>query len=858
MKRQCMQQEARAFPLFAGDPALLAKKLNSATGLLGEYWSDFQQTSLKNPATRADMLFLPALVNGEGVEEARKVLRDYYIRLPQEDCADDVQFHTWCRCGVVTRRAAFFDWLAYHDAWSDAEIEEAAECFLGFAFKHAYPTMLGRARTSNNQVLGMALHCAVVGYLFGHKLCQHPTGKFLFEYGMGRLPDVIGLFPQDGYGGEGSTYTSVVNSPLIFWTCEFLNQVTGRDWFETPFEPNGTTLRSMLEMELRITSPGGLLAPWDHYGWQRGLNASPYAYLARATGDPRHLSLIPSLDFWVGPGALAWGADDPLWTLLWWPEAFKAYNRRELPSELFGWFLPKTGAALDDPGRRARLMQVWDASSEGIAGLGRSQTNPNHLMFDYAGEPVFQDGIVDGDHDPWGFTADQVLASLDAEERDRLLAYYRSVDPTRGIENLIRFVSPGLIGAANAIVVDEEPWYWPGGARIGVPEWYSNEDGVQSVAADCASFYQPHYDVEVARRTSLWSKEGFGVVCDTLRARSPHTWRWQVHLRPEVELKGNSVRVRLPNGKHVLLAWEAVESARTTMVEGFPQTQEKRCCRLDLLKTGSTAAFTVVIAPDAASATIKRVDAGTVEVTIDGQTHRMAIPQGRNVKVPVPDVYSLSDIEMDFDVQFPDVAQASCPSPLSSPPQSLGRRAGRPSHEGNAIVAPDSGGSLSAIDACLEQLVASRPDVDALLAALHDPRWPVQVAATTVLGQCGCQQAASVLRALLEAEHATPVSVLYPPAGAVGEVSGKRWRLKVALIVALGRVRDRDSVPVLGRILADHHDFYPVHSVVAQALGRIGGPDALPALAPALKDGEDNTQLRAKAAQAVLEVTVYR
>jgi hypothetical protein len=358
--------------------------------------------------------------------------------------------------------------------------------------------------------------------------------------------------------------------------------------------------------------------------------------------------------------------------------------------------------------------------------------------------------------------------------------------------------------------------------------------------------------VEVARRTSLWSKEGFGVVCDTLQARSSHTWRWQVHLRPEVELDGNSVRVRLPNGKHLLLAWEAVEGARTTLLEGFPQTQEKRCCRLDLLKAGSTAEFAVVIAPDAASASVRRVDAGTVEVVIDGRRHRITIPQGRNVEVPVPDVLSLPDIEVDGE-PFPDVARASCPLPLSLPPQSLGRRAGRPSHEAREAEATGAGGSHSAIDTCFEQLTVPHPDADALLAALRDQRWPVQIAAAEVLGRCGCTQAAPELRALLKAEHAISVGTLYPPDGATGEAAGKRWRLKVALIVALGRLRDRDSVPVLGRILADHHDFYPVHSVAAQALGRIGGPDALVALTPALKDGEDNTQLRAKAARVVLK-----
>lgn len=820
-----MTAAAHREPLLAGDPDALARKLAGSGGLLREYWEDFQRRVLADADSRANMIFLTALLDGNDLDEARATLRRDWQKLAADDAAGDAQFHTWCRCGAVTRRAAFFDWLAARGAWSDADVGEAAESFLGFAFKHVYPVLLGRARASNNQALSMALHCAVVGFLFGHKLARYPTARFLFDYGMHWLPDLIGLFPADGYGGEGSTYTSHVNTPLACWTADFLRQVTGRDWLDVPFRPNGTTLRRMIEMELRLLSPGGWLAPWDHYGWQREINGSPFAFLSRATGNPCQLALIPTLTEWSNPGSMAWGADDPLWTLVWWPEQFAGYDESDLPGDLFGWFLPRTGAALDDVTRRARLMQVWDFCAGSIAGIGRAQCNPNHLMFDYAGEPVFQDGVTANGHDPWQFPPDKILATLDAEQRERFLSYLASSgNANASLSRISSGITPGLIGAANAIVVDEEPWYWPGKVCVGRPEFYARENGLQIVRADGVAFYQPRYDVSRAVRASLWSDDGFGVVHDVLRAGSTHTWQWQAHLRPDVTVEDNAVRIRLSSGKEVLLAWTPVASARLAMLEGFPRTDEKRCARLELLQRGAAADFAVLIAPEARTAAIRRVGEAGFEVTIDGRAQTVSLAQPANVAAVTPDVHELPDIITEHDAQFPEFEPRAC-----------------------CDIRVVTGGTseLAQVDACIAQLAAQQTDLDLLRSALDNPHWPVQVAAAEVLGRRGGREATPALRELLQREHDD--RELYAP-GAV-----KRWRLKTALIVALGRLGDRECVPLLRNILADSRDFYPVYSVIAQALGRIGGAAAREALTLVLQESEHNAYVRARAALGHLE-----
>lgn len=857
--------DAFQHPLFLGAPARLQAKLEHADGLLAEYWADFRRHCAADRAFRAENVFLLALFEDTALAEARELLHEQFRFLEASDTAGDFQFHTWCRCGAVTRRAAYFDWLASRGAWTPADVAAAASAFTGFAFKHAFTVLTGRGRSSNNQALSMALNLAVTGFLFGYKHAQHPTARFLFDYGMGRLPDLIGIFPGDGYGGEGSTYTSHVNTPLAYWVGELLRQLTGQDWLDVPFRPNGTTLRRFLEIELRILSPGGLLAAWDHYGWQRGINASPFAYLARASGNPRYLSLIPALGLWPDPGYLAWGRDDQLWTLVWWPDAHRAYADTSLPGELFGWCLPRTGAALDDGPRRCRLMQVWDFCAGSIAGVGRAQVNPNHLLFDLAGEPVFEDGVPEPDTDPWHWPPEQVFASLSEAARDRFLRYYGSIQgrSKADLAPVVKGLAPGLVGAANAVVLDDEPWYWPGELRVGRPEFYAATPALQAVAADAAPFYQGRYDVTRARRSSLWTSAGVGLCLDDLAAGSDHLWTWQVYLRAGTTVQGNTARIPLASGRHVLLAWAPGPEVRLADVPGYPRSFLDRpaaSVRLELRLRGAQARFAVAIVPDATAVSVALDAPARATVTVDDCEHRFVagnlparpLPFGpgatraafawlapgtapvelrRSTVRPAPaDRHDLSDIDEDRALQYP--AFTALPR-WSAPRVAAGAN------------------RLSQTDAVFAELVAPRADTSALVRALASPFWPVAVAAAEVIGRRRLRSAAPALRAALAAEHAIPRAELYPPedvkpGARTTEDLGKRWRLKSALIVALGRLRDRACVPLLGQILRDNQDFYIVYSCAAQALGRIGGPDALAALAPAFLESEVNTRTRAE------------
>jgi hypothetical protein len=67
-----------------------------------------------------------------------------------------------------------------------------------------------------------------------------------------------------------------------------------------------------------IGSPGSLLAPWDHYGWQRKINLAAIAYWAAATGQTA--ALADAVTVWDRKTYIAWNNDDRMWALIYWPD----------------------------------------------------------------------------------------------------------------------------------------------------------------------------------------------------------------------------------------------------------------------------------------------------------------------------------------------------------------------------------------------------------------------------------------------------------------------------------------------------------------------------------------------------------
>lgn len=842
-----MLQQADQYPLFLGDPQALLNKLETATGPLQNLWQGYQTMLHDDPDARQKMLPFWAALSGNDMTEAKDQLREKWTQLLDSDHGHGLQKHTWCACGARMRQAIFVDWLHHRQPFSQDELQQAAEAYLGVAFKYAYPTLASRVPSADNQNLSMTLYCTVIGYLFGHKLTGHATGRFLFAYGLQRLPRLIGLFPRDGYAGEGSTYTSQVNTPLFCWLHQ-LFQTFNLPVNPKGFEPNGTTFKQLIDIERKLIGPTGQMLPWDHYGWSQARNGAPLAYLAglekQVDQRDRLLGMIHRLDLGLNPGMMAWGNDNPMWTLIWWPASMNHWKDTQTPLALTGWCLPRTGAALEDASRRTRLVQVWDRCAESFTAVGRMQVNPNHLILEVDGEPVFQDGIPLSGEDPFGFDPQQAMSTLSDDARRRL-ANYATPGTDRNLTRFVQSQSCGMLGAANAIVVDDIKAYWPGKSVEGKALWYGSGDALQAVCAEVSEFYRPAFDLTQAQRTSIWNaRYGIGLVIDELAAQTSHHWTWQAYLRPSASLCANTaVSMNLPNDRHVMLAWETVGHVQLQDVPGFPRTQEAASKRLALSSVGPMATFVTAIGVDINDLRVSRRDTHRWVIYAGSHVHHIELnPQTNKC------FWSSNDGSMDeLNLQvFNELHQDQ----TTLPQWDMDDRLAPIDFVQHETHAPTSSAWLDSVDTCLLPLINTmneQLDDAGLTAMLRSEHWPVVYAAVERIGRLKLGEYAPILRQLLNEEEQIPLDELYAEdqdGSCIG--SDKRWRLKVALIVALGRLKDSQAAPMIAQILDRSLDFYTVHSVAALALSRIGCQTAQASLQRAAADPEVNTSIRAR------------
>ena len=145
--------------------------------------------------------------------------------------------------------------------------------------------------------------------------------------------------------------------------------------------------------------------------------------------------------------------------------------------------------------------------------------------------------------------------------------------------------------------------------------------------------------------------------------------------------------------------------------------------------------------------------------------------------------------------------------------------------------------------------VAGPNCADALLAVLQQGDWRAQIAAADLAGAWRLTTAVPALLALFaegEAELPYPPlnywwrwsEMLRNPQAQEGvdttlpmPLAEKRWKLKRAVVTALGQLGDPRAVAPLETALHRCDDFFPVTAQLASALGRLGSPTSIPVLA---------------------------
>lgn len=618
----------------------------------------FREPLAADEESRAENGFILAAVGeSAAVKEARRLILNKACEYGSLDGGlDPVDNHTWCVASGVMRLAAYYTWLEALDIWTPEESAGVAARLIRPCTEHGVSVTRARTPGGHNQALPMALTSAVVGAAFETQ--STPLGdqaRALKAYGLQDLPVTLGLMDRDGYTGAGSTYQSHVLFPLIMWTSAFLAQIHdpeilsgatlrnpilaslgeagpaalppatevathGRRLSKVHilscrWEPSGVSLLDLLSVEELLGSPVLILPPWDHYGWQEQVNMAAIAYWAGVTGTPEALARAEAI--WDRPDHIAWGSDGRMWTLLYWaegenggplsvsgdrpkgspPSRIAEHGRpiADHASPLTGWSLPSAGAAIDHAPTASRAMMVWDRCAGDLQGIGRAQMNPNHLMYEVGGVPLFGDGVAAPGAAITPYRVDEIVAPLSDDERNLIVMQYGS------LEKWVQSVQPGFLGAANVIVPDGADAHFQRHRCAGQLCHEVRTSEYHGVTAEAVAFYQPRFDLTRVRRTLAVKPSGLVWAVDDLRAQTAHAFRWQLYLRRQASLKENGVRISTPEGVCVTMAWLPGPAVSLHPVAGFPEKKmawpEDGSQRLELAQRGATAGFVVCWLP---------------------------------------------------------------------------------------------------------------------------------------------------------------------------------------------------------------------------------------------------------------------
>lgn len=679
-------------PLFVQDLAALQRKLSCPPPRLAALLPRFRAQLQTDAEFRRHHIFLPALLGEPGpLAEAKRIILEEACHplilagarsLPESVHArQTLDEHIWCMAPRALRLAAFFTWLEVQGAWTPSERCTVATGLMDFFYDFVVPVLRARIPAGHNQQFSMTLCSAVAGAIGADVPEAAARAIALRDFALPKLHQTLGLLKHDAYSGEGSAYQTSVVSPLSMWAGLFLAQQGDADAWTRTWAPNHACLLDMLHLEVGLASPGGLLPPWDQYGWEPLRHLAARALWASLSGD--HACLDAAASAWTRPTSLAWRPDDRLWTLLCWPEVERPTPRKA--RVLSGWSRPTVGAAIDHRPRKMRILVAWDACSWSLQGICRMQVNPNHLMIDLAGEPVTADG-ADRGREPLfpSAAAARTLESLTATERALVVQQYGS------LERWVSMSQQGFLGAACAILIDGCEGYFPRGTRRGRLVFEQRADDRHTFAGEAAAYYQPAFDVTRTRRTVSVGASGVAWIVDDVAAASPHTFAWRAWFRREARRDGaQALRIDLPSGVALTLAWtgradgceelgplDLSDSAIFPAARSGSAWPSDGSTRGELALRGSCVRIVTCLVPASVDALRIRTTAPDAwEATWDGGSDVFALPQ--ELRAPAESAIAAEDVGADAeticdldDAPFalltaPDVALLAA---LSDPP----------------------------------------------------------------------------------------------------------------------------------------------------------------------------------------------
>lgn len=468
-----------------------------------------------------------ALVTREAtdIENAKDVLADYLQKLEPMSFTSGLQYHFWCFAFPHAKWSMYFQWLVTLGAYTEDEVESIRGQLLSYHFTNFFYGMRSKPEPEcvDNQALSLVLSNVLVGYLFASDKSTSSMANVMLEEGLRRLPEMIGGIPASGYTGEGSSYMDCVIAPAIPLVVELLQHITGKtDLFEHRFAPNDISPQTILKMAAREWFPGGLLFPWDNYGYQYGVRA-PLAYAAQKTKDAQYAHILQHQAVWSYDIGVGWAYDDLVWTLIWWPldTGTSAYHKQN-------WMHAELGGVLHTNTLPLTLVQLWDESEPNIP--TRSHVNPNAVMFHAYGVPLSMDGSVRKDVTRFQF-ADTWRETV------------------HSVGEITRYnYGDGCAGAHSVLLVDR----WEGlRALHSYPQAQSVEidELAGAMTTDVTPLYQEHYpDAQVVRRRSSIAADRFYIIEDLADFTQPHEYTSRFVLRPDAVEVSLGAKIRTQEG----------------------------------------------------------------------------------------------------------------------------------------------------------------------------------------------------------------------------------------------------------------------------------------------------------------------
>jgi hypothetical protein len=464
----------------------------------------------------------------EDIARARQIVFTYLDKLDPMSFCSGLQFHFWCFAFPHAKMALYAQWLGTIGAFSAAEQERIREQLVAYHFINFYYGMRTKPEPEcvDNQTLSLCLSTTIVGRLFSQGDGASRMAEIMLRDGLRRLPSLLADLPTSGYTGEGSSYMDCVNGPAVPLAVEVLERITGEsDLLYQPLGPRGAQPVNVLRMVARSCMPGGLLLPWDNYGYQFGVR-STLAYGARRTREPIFARVLENECIWTYDIGIGWAYDDLVWTLIWWPEDAPSGGGDDGTT----WFEPATGGTLMSTDGNCYAMQMWDESEPLIP--TRSHVNPNAVLFNGFRTPISADGSP----------------TPEAPHRFQFDDTWRAVD-FLAIDTESRYnYGDGCAGAHSVVLIDDHESMR---AHSSYPQiHFSDHDGHGHwIEADVSPIYHENFpDVTQVRRKTQLHLDRIFTIEDTVVEAHDHAVTSRFLFRPSLHQIPRGVRVETPEG----------------------------------------------------------------------------------------------------------------------------------------------------------------------------------------------------------------------------------------------------------------------------------------------------------------------